>query len=229
MDNASLLRTLKLEDLQPLRKSNSPIESLLYLEIIQHASFEYLYFAVTKYKITPEDFYEAFNYFFKSRSDKPATWFTARFRRETETDSSGKKTTRVVRFTEQDMKCMCFDKHYIYSGLERIMSMDVFLERLMQQRRKILTENIRDVEQFVRRRFKEESLDVRKGSQLPLTPFSRDLVSVLTKPMRPIELAELLYLPESMKRKNDKVTFNGRNSSSSSINNRRRAVASSSD
>lgn len=112
---------------------------LLFLKVIQQAAQDYLFFGLGKNWITLEDFADAHRYFFIVRSERPETWEHARYFREVfENEQTKKRTLRVLKLTDAELKLATFDVHYSLAGLDKVMPREQFTKLLEDQRLTIL-------------------------------------------------------------------------------------------
>ena len=169
-------------------------EKLIYLSVIQDAVQQYLFFGLGKNGTTPDLFFESFNYLFKVRSTNQLTWYPNKYRLQTIVNGNF-EYTKVTRLSDRELRNCCFDMQYQHSGLSKYMSIEKFLARLKTERLHILTNNYDQVEEVVNsiRAVDIKELDV--GTQLSLSVLSLDIISILTYPESPQQLARLLYVP----------------------------------
>jgi hypothetical protein len=122
--------------------TDSPLK-LLYIKVIAQAATDYLFFGLGQNHVTLEQFDSAHRYFFEVRSYLRETWEHSRFMREVYQDDNRKRTTRRISLSDEELKLMCFDRHYETAKLDNAMHIDRFITRLQEQRLTILSENSR--------------------------------------------------------------------------------------
>lgn len=188
----------RLDLLDSLTLNNSCGEKLLYLSIIQDAAQHYLFFGLGKNGTTPEGFVEACNYFFKVRATDTKTWHPNRYRVQN-LKKNGKKKTKIVTLTENQLKLCCFDIHFVNSGLEKYISIERFIRWLKCERQKILSDNLDQVQAFIDKTMEKEARGVKIGSQLPLKVTTTNIVEILTCPESTEQVAKLLLLSKHLK------------------------------
>jgi hypothetical protein len=187
-------------DLMQYLESNASPEKVLYLATIQDAVHNYLFFALGRNGTTAEEFVSSAKYFFQVRATDQQTWSTSRFLRSTYIGGNGKRQTTTIKLTDSQLKSMCFDTHYDYSGLAELMPMDRFLTWLKRRRGEILQENWNQVTSYLDSVREKDARRVLEGSQAPLPRiWSETDRLTLVEPAGPKEVAELLYIPRSFK------------------------------
>jgi hypothetical protein len=193
------LRLDRLDLMESLSTNLSGV-SVLYLSTIKDAVHNYLFFALGRNGTSADEFSAACLYFFRIRSFLPDTWEGSKMRRITEVDSEGKRVSKQVEFTDEQLKLMCFDVHYDYSGLGSAMAIDRFLKLLKEERKEILQQNEEQVRAYVEEIRAKELDQIGTGQQVPLRIGFKDDIEILTEPSEPVELARMLYYPSKLKR-----------------------------
>jgi hypothetical protein len=151
----------------------------------------YLYWGLGRNGCTDTKWQEAHDYFFVIRSDKPETWGPRTERQIQLID--GKRVSRVVELTDEDMQQRCFDKQYQMMRLDRVLPMSKFLAILREWREDILTTNREQVETYLRSLRKKEARRVPPGAQLKFRFTVADFVKALTTPEDINQLVELVF------------------------------------
>lgn len=108
----------------------------LYISIIQDAINDYLWFGIkNKNKtVTVDEFVDAYNYLFITRSTDKTTWLSKdKFEREED------ESTEPL--TETQLKLMCFDAHFDFTRLRDRIKMPFLLQFLKAKRKEIVEEN----------------------------------------------------------------------------------------
>jgi hypothetical protein len=176
-------------------------QKLPWLTIIKDAIHRYRCFGLGN-NISPQDFYEAYCYLFKSRSGDPGTWETK------------------PRKNYDGMQLYCFDVHYDLSGLSNLCEMDKFLNKIKNDRKEIVGKFKDRIQDYVSKS-QERCKKVGKGHQLELGMLP-DLEHTMTEPGNAYEVAKLFYDSRKMS-KPLKTKWRGRRRWSRSF--RRRAAA----
>lgn len=180
-------------------ESNVPSHKVLYARIIQDAASNYLYAFLGKNGTSIEEFFAAWQYFFKVVSTNKKTWDHHRTVKLSYT-KKGVKVNENRYLSDNELILMCFDKHYEFSGLEEYMNIDKFREGLKVKRTKILKDNWAQVSAYVDTLYQNELNQVADGRQVPLKVWDENLLSTLVDPITPIRLASLIYIPTKLKR-----------------------------
>lgn len=170
-----------------------PGEQMVWLSQVQSAANDWLYFAISeKNGITAEKWWEAHQFLFRTRSTDRTTWGPA-YRREVYFDETERRRKTVIsKFTDDQMRCMCFDSQYEMSGLSKIMHLDRFLVMLHKQREMLVKQNWEAVNEYL------DLLEltgarraIALGRQIPFKFIDR--FQVLTNPQSGRDVAELLF------------------------------------
>lgn len=185
-----------LEFLQP----NTPPEKVLFSCVIQDAASNYLYAFLGKNGTSVEEFFSAWQYFFKVTSANKVSWDHNR----TIKLSYNRRGQRVVEsryLTDSELQLMCFDQHYEMSGLSDHMHIDKFRAKLKEKRHKILSNNWEQVQAYVNSLYQHELSQIADRQQVPLQIWSsEDLLSILIDPPTPLHLANTIYVSNKLKR-----------------------------
>jgi hypothetical protein len=184
-----------LEFLEP----NKSAHKVLYSCIIQDAVSNYLYAFLGKNGTSTEEFFAAWQYFFKIISTDKAGWDHNRIIKQRYTNR-GQKITNTHYLTDNELKLMCFDKHYEYSGLSNHMNINRFRAGLKTKRRKILTENWEQVTTYINQLYQYELNQIADKQQIPLQVWNDELLTVLIDPPSPLHLANVIYVQSKLKR-----------------------------
>lgn len=184
-----------LEFLEP----NAPPEKVLYCCIIQDAASNYLYAFLGKNGTSAEEFFSAWQYFFKVESTKRVTWDHHRTIKHSYLYRS-QKVTEHRYLTDSELQMMCFDKHYDASGLSNYMDIGKFRAGLKAKRRQILSTNWEQIQNYVDRLYQHEFSQITDGQQVPLQVWSGNLLEVLIDPPTPMHLANAIYVSTKLKR-----------------------------
>jgi hypothetical protein len=158
-------------------EQNAPVEKVIFLQTITDAVHNYLFSFLGRNGTSPEEFAYACQYLFQVRASDPNTW----------DNLAGKDLSPA------QIRDMCFDTHYEFSGLSMKMSMDRFLKNLKSTRREILEENKEQILDYLSILYSRACMEACSGHQLPL--LLCDLLEVLVQPQDMREAASLLYLP----------------------------------
>jgi hypothetical protein len=135
--------------------TDSPLK-MLYIKVIAQAATDYLFFGLGQNHVTLEQFDAAHRYFFEVRSYLRETWEHSRFMREVYQDENRKRTTRRIILSDEELKLMCFDRHYETAKLDNAMHIDRFISRLQEQRLTILAENWKQTQDYINRSHVDE-------------------------------------------------------------------------
>jgi hypothetical protein len=130
------LRNTSIDFMTIVEPGGDPCKGL-YLSIIQDAINDYLWFGIkNKYKVVQVDeFLEAYNYLYISRSTDRTTWFAiSPFLDEPDAVSE-------VSLSESQLKLMCFDVHFDLTKLSNRIKMSYLLEFLKEKRAELVEEN----------------------------------------------------------------------------------------
>lgn len=184
-----------LEYLQP----NQPAEKVLFSRVIQDAVSNYLYAFLGKNGTSAEEFFAAWQYFFKVVSTDRKSWDHHRTIKHTYT-RQGKKITVKRELTDGELQLMCFDKHYALSGLNEHMNVDRFRSQLKAKRLKIVTNNWEQIAAYVDALYQRELSQIADGQPVPLQVWKDDLLTILVDPPTPMHLASVIYVPSKLKR-----------------------------
>lgn len=184
-----------LEYLEP----NAAPDKVLFARIIQDAASNYLYAFLGKNGTSAEEFFAAWQYFFKVSSDNRSSWDHHRTIKNTFT-RQGQKVIEDRYLLDSELQLMCFDKHYDLSGLADYMHIDRFRSNLKIKRRRILTSNWEQVQNYVHALYQRELSHIADGQQVPLQVWHEDLLTLLVDPSSPHNLANAIYVPNKLKR-----------------------------
>jgi hypothetical protein len=165
-------------DLMECLEQNAPQEKVLFLQTITDAIHNYLFSFLGRNGTTAEEFAFACQYLFHVRSTDPSTW---------------SEEVKNSDLTPAQIRDMCFDTHYEFSGLSSLMSMDRFLKQLKETRQNIIEENQSQIFEYLGKLYSKACEEAYNGHQLPLP--LQDRIQILTQPADPREVASLLYLP----------------------------------
>lgn len=174
-------------------------DKVLYSRIIQDAASNYLYAFLGKNGTSAEEFFSAWQYFFKVTSSNRKSWDHHRTIKLSYT-RKGRKITENRYLNDNELQLMCFDKHYDYSGLAEHMHIDKFRSGLKAKRRKILIDNWQQVQDYVQTLYSHELSQITDGQQVPLQVWNESLLEVLVDPPSPLHLASVIYVPNKLKR-----------------------------
>lgn len=180
-------------------ESNCQTDKILYLRIIQDATASYLYAFLGKNSTDPEEFFSAWKYFFKTESTNKKSWDHNRTIRLSYT-SKGNKIVRKHYLTDDELRLMCFDKHYEFSGLAEYMHIDKFRNGLKAKRTKILNNNWEKIKTYINALYQNELDQIEIGRQVPLQVWDDNLISILTDPPSPSHLASIIYVSNKLKK-----------------------------
>jgi aromatic ring-cleaving dioxygenase len=180
---------------------NAPPEKVLYARVIQDAASNYLYAFLGKNGTSAEEFFAAHQYFFKVVSTDVETWNHHRTIKQSFT-RRGKKVIESRYLKDSELKLMCFDKHYDFSGLGDYVHIDRFRDKLKSRRRSILSkpENWEQVKAYVQALYQHELSMITDGNQVPLQVWNEDLLDILVDPPTPLHLASAIFVPTKAKR-----------------------------
>lgn len=165
-------------DLMECLEQNAPQEKVLFLQTITDAVHNYLFSFLGRNGTSPDEFAFACQYLFYVRADDPSTW-------SEESIQEG--------LTPGQIRDMCFDTHYEFSGLSSLMCMDRFLKQLKETRESIIKENQEQIFDYLGKLYTKACEEAHNGHQLPLP--LQDRIQILTLPQSLREVASLLYLP----------------------------------
>jgi hypothetical protein len=185
-------------DLMQFLGSGTPDEKIIYLATIQDAVHNYLFFALGRNGTSAEEFAAASEYFFHIRSHWPESWCHCHHVKTT-TMEAGKRHVQIHDLSDEELMNMCFDRHYEYAGLDRLMTMDRFLACLKRERCAILTKNWDQVLAYVETLRHRDLGYVPTGEQLPLRIWASDEQAILVEPTGPQQVAEFLYYSRQVK------------------------------
>jgi len=180
-------------------ESHIPTDKVLYSRIIQDAVASYLNAFVTKSYISVDEFFSSWKYLFKIVSTDKKTWDFNRTIRSSHI-SNGLKVIERRYLEDEELKLMCFDKHYEFSGLAKYMYIDKFRSSLKDKRTKLLNDNWNQVEKYINGLYQKELNQVADNRQLPLQLWNNNLLSTLVDPPSPIHLASVVYIPKKLKK-----------------------------
>ncbi len=185
-----------LEFLEP----NCPPDKVLFSCIIQDAASNYLYAFLGKNGTSAEEFFSAWQYFFKVESTNRESWDHNRTVKISYSHR-GQKIVENRYLTDNELQLMCFDKHYDMSGLSTYMHIEKFRKGLKDKRRRILSDNWEQVQAYVSSLYQHELSQIADGQQVPLQIWSAEnLLSILIDPPTPQHLANAIYVPNRLKR-----------------------------
>lgn len=184
-----------LEYLEP----NASPSKVLFLNVIQDAASNYLYAFLGKNGTSAEEFFYAHQYFFEVESKKREDWDHHRNIKIIYTHQ-GKKVVENRYLQDSELQFMCFDWHFVLSGLEAFMDINKFLEGLKTKRRRILTQNWQQVQTYVESLYQHEVELITDGNQVPLRVWNEELLEILIDPPTPLHLANAIYVPLRLKR-----------------------------
>ena len=170
---------------------------LFALTQISKAYAEYMNFGIgdNGYK-NPVRFFEASEFFFRTRSYEPDTWKDSPPITEVFTDpETGKRVKRTIVPPEETLRLQCFDKYYEFSGLNLYMPIDEFLWKLQAARRTWVIDNREQISTYLDfcRRYKYK----RSSSQLEFMMESPDFIEIMVCPDTPEQLDSIIrpYVP----------------------------------
>lgn len=171
----------------------------MYARIIQDAASNYLYAFLGKNGTSTEEFFAAWQYFFKVTSTNKVSWDHHRTIKISYIQK-GVKVSENRYLSDNELQLMCFDKHYEFSGLSDYMDISKFLSGLKNKRTKILQDNWEQVSTYITSLYNKELEQVKEGKQVPLKIWDQSLLQTLVDPPTPVHLASLIYLPNKLKR-----------------------------
>ncbi len=180
-------------------ESNATPDKVLYSCIVQDAVSNYLYAFLGKNGTSAEEFFSAWQYFFKVVSTDKSSWNHHRTIKLIYINR-GERVVENRYLTDNELQLMCFDKHYDLSELSKHMHIDKFRAKLKTKRRKILNENWEQVKAYINTLYQHELGKVAGGQQVPLQVWNEDLLEVLIDPPTPLHLANIIYVPNRLKR-----------------------------
>lgn len=178
---------------------NAAPSKVLFLNVIQDAASNYLYTFLGKNGTSAEEFFYAYQYFFKVESKNRGSWDHHRSVNIIYT-YQGKKIMESRSLTDSELQFMCFDWHFVLSGLENYMDINKFRDGLKAKRRKILTANWPQVQAYVESLYQHEVSLITDGNQVPLRVWDEDLLEILIDPPTPLHLANAIFVPLKLKR-----------------------------
>ena len=181
--------------------ANSPPEKVLFARIIQDAASHYLFAFLEKNGTSAEEFFAAYQYFFKVVSTDMESWNHHRTIKNSFTQR-GQKVVDNRYLNDNEMKLMCFDKHYDLSGLSDYLHIDRFRNKLKERRRAIISrpENWEHIKTYVKSLYQRELSLIVSGNQVPLQVWNEDLLQLLVDPPTPYHLATAIFVPTTAKR-----------------------------
>jgi hypothetical protein len=180
-----------------LREGASP-QQIVAIEVITRNVHQYLFFGLAERNGTNEDlFYEALVYLFDVRRDDPSTWPPERVIK-TVVREDNKKTTVEQEITDADIRIGCFETHYEFSGMDRLMPVSTFRLWLQRERRRLVELNREQAEEFLRLKQAREGRKARPGWQLKLRLRGGNPLETLIAPKSPEALAAILYTPKRL-------------------------------
>jgi hypothetical protein len=181
-------------DFMEFLQANVPAERVMYLQTIVDAIHNYLFFGLGRNGTSAEEFAYACQYLFYIRAADPGTWANARIMQVAEQDAKipGKHNLMRYELSSAQVRAMCFDTHYEFSGLGRLMPIARFVAMLKAKRATILKENTHQVNQYMLDLNKRRMASAKTADYVPS---GLDPIAVLTQPKNPSEVARLLYLP----------------------------------
>lgn len=179
-------------------ESNIPSDKVLYSCIIQDAASNYLYAFLGKNGTSAEEFFAAWQYFFKVESTNKSSWDHNRTIKHSYI-SRGQKVTETHQLTDDELKLMCFDKQYELSGLHKHMHIDKFRLLLRTKRQRIVKDNLAQITSYVNSLYQNEINQITNGQQIPLQVWNENILTVLTDPPTPMHLASLIYVSNKLK------------------------------
>ncbi len=121
---------------------------LLALTQIAHTCSDYLFYGLGRNGYTLDKWFEAVEFFWRTRSNNPETWKDAPKIKYTKLGDNGKQEVYFETPPEETLKLQCFDKYYELADLGNVMSITVFLECLKKERRKLIYKNKQQVEEY---------------------------------------------------------------------------------
>ena len=140
LDKCNLQGSSKFDEVDYGVVSDTPGERTLWVYLIKDAVNDYLFFGLSHNGPTPEEFWSSCEFLFNIRASKRETWQDAKIMRETYFDKElGKRVTRVLEFSDEELKGMCLDS--IWDHLSFDMPLDVFVDGLKAERKFILQKN----------------------------------------------------------------------------------------
>jgi hypothetical protein len=176
--------------------SGLPGERTLWAQTILDSVNNYLFFGLGRNGTSAEEFWFSVEFIFNVRASKPETWQHARYMRETHYDETLKRrVTRTVEFSDEVLKAECLDT--IWSMGQWPIPLDLFVEWVRLERKKLIDLNRRQFEEYVALLNKRSMATVLKpGQPIPFKFYTEDLDKVLTEPANPMDLVELIrYQP----------------------------------
>lgn len=186
-------------DLLDLMGADDDPEKILYCCVIQDAASNYLYAFLGKNGTSAEEFFAAWQYFFKVKSSDRASWDHHRNIKHIY-NRRGKRVVESHYLTDSELELMCFDKQYEMSGLAEYLHIDRFRSQLKEKREKILKNNWDQVVAYVKALYDRELSELAYGQQVPLRIWEADLLPLLIDPVKPEQLAHAIYIPSRLKR-----------------------------
>jgi hypothetical protein len=192
-------------EVSALANGNGSGEELLFRAVIVEAVNSYLFFGLGRNGFVSDEFLWSADYFFSADSEQPETWNPERNVQVSDVaNGHGKgKDRKFVDLTDDEMKAMCFDRHYALSGLCRSMTILRFRKLLAEKRRAIVMGNLSQISEYLRS-LRDKSATA--GEYLRSGCVTGDLVETLISPTDEA-LASLLYSPRQVAREAHRSPF----------------------
>jgi hypothetical protein len=181
--------------------SDTPGEITMILETFKDAINNYLFYLIGEQNgTTVEEFFWAAEFLLRVRSDKPETWEGARYMRTVYKDeATGKRITRAVALTDEQLMMSCADRMYDLTRLPELYGpFEDFVAALREQRRLRLSTNWQQVQELVDLTNNRSIVrNILHGETIPLKLLEDDMETVLTEGNQ-YDLSELIrYQPRS--------------------------------
>lgn len=178
-------------DLMSYRASATSPEKMLYLATIQDAAHNYLFFGLGRNGTSADEFASACRYFFEIRSTDPNTWPKDMVIREAKDLTEPPDT-----YTKSQVEGMCFDTHLSYAGLSDIISLDMFIKGLQDERRRVLARNWAQAKAYINQihlKSYQDALLIKRTRHFKPALTDEEMLRILVKPKDNRELAMFIY------------------------------------
>lgn len=163
--------------------------------VITGAVTEYLFFGLGRNGMVAQEFIHAYDYLFAVRADQPETWSHARelvVQDDRKGGNQRRRAQKVLTLSDDELRGLTFCHWYELAGLHRAMPIAKFRRLLMAERRSIVTDNLGQIEMYLR---SLRDLAATRGEYSTCAP--GDLVDTLTLPDDLGALSGLVYAAKS--------------------------------
>jgi hypothetical protein len=165
---------------------------LFALTQISHAAADYLFFGLGRNGYTLIKWFEAFEFFWRTRSTDPSTWQDTPEVKRIKIGPKGEKIVVYEQAEDETLRLQCFDKYYELSELDKYIRMDAFLEHLLKIRRKLIYDSREQVEEYLKYYRRNQQIEIAGQLSFVSEDINIEFLETLIWPNSPEQVEELI-------------------------------------